>query len=61
MADDTPIPERLRQPVERAARDVALQLLDKADRERQRLKWLRPHVVRDVTDDDEYQNAKLAR
>lgn len=24
-------------------------------------KWLRPHVVRDVTDEDEYQNVKLAR
>ena len=24
-------------------------------------KWLRPHVVRDVTDEDEYQNVRLAR
>jgi CYTH domain-containing protein len=24
-------------------------------------KWLKPHVVREVTDEDEYQNAKLAR
>jgi CHAD domain-containing protein/CYTH domain-containing protein len=37
MADDIPLPELLRQPVERAARDVAMRLLDRADEERRRL------------------------
>src|SRR5262245_42870696 len=37
MADDTPLPDLLVQPVERAAREVALRLLEKADKERRRL------------------------
>src|SRR6185295_4211207 len=37
MADPTPLPQLLRQPVERAARDVAMRLLEQADEERRRL------------------------
>jgi CHAD domain-containing protein/CYTH domain-containing protein len=37
MADDTPLSDLLTQPVERAAREVALRLLAEADKERQRL------------------------
>jgi CHAD domain-containing protein/CYTH domain-containing protein len=37
MADDIPLPELLQQPVERAAREVALRLLEVADHERRRL------------------------
>jgi CHAD domain-containing protein len=37
MADDTPLADLLRQPVERASREVALRLLDRADEERRRL------------------------
>jgi CHAD domain-containing protein/CYTH domain-containing protein len=37
MADDIPLPELLRQPVECAARDVAMRLLEQAERERHRL------------------------
>jgi len=37
MADDTPLPELLRQPVEHAAREVAMRLLERADEERRRL------------------------
>lgn len=37
MADDTPLPELLRQPVERAARDVAMRLLEQTEREQHRL------------------------
>jgi len=37
MANETPLPDLLRQPVARSARDVALRLLEKADQERRRL------------------------
>jgi CHAD domain-containing protein len=37
MPDETSIPELLQQPVDRAAREVALRLLDKAGKERHRL------------------------
>lgn len=37
MADDTPVPELLRHPIERAAREVALRLLEQAEKERRRL------------------------
>lgn len=37
MVDDTPLPELLRQPVERAARDVAMRLLEQTEKERRRL------------------------
>src|ERR1700752_1484631 len=37
MADETPLSELLEQPVERAARDVALRLLERAEEERGRL------------------------
>jgi CHAD domain-containing protein/CYTH domain-containing protein len=37
MADETPLPELLEQPVERAARDVAMRLLERAEKERARL------------------------
>ena len=37
MADDTPLPALLRQPVPRAARDVAIRLLEQAEKERRRL------------------------
>jgi CHAD domain-containing protein/CYTH domain-containing protein len=37
MADETPVPELLEQPVERAARDVAMRLLERAEKERHRL------------------------
>ncbi|HET6898246.1 MAG TPA: CHAD domain-containing protein, partial [Vicinamibacteria bacterium] len=37
MADETPLPDLLRQPVDRAARDVALRLLEAAEKERHRL------------------------
>lgn len=37
MSDETPIPDLLEQPVERAAREIALRLLDGAERERRQL------------------------
>src|SRR5438034_4318112 len=37
MAEDTPAADLLEEPVERAAREIALRLLDKVEKERRRL------------------------